>query len=1036
MLKPSLLSQTVSLLSISFVAFSAHAASCGGVGTALVVNGAANSCSADDANYKSILVQANAEVTEDTAVTVTPDTALRYTGIRVESGGKYIFGSTNGVNTLDITASQNGTTYGESYALFSTGQNSLVDITADKVNLTSVTSNTGGAFTFGIRANDNGKLLIEADEVNVDMTKTTTNNASGVAISANNGGQLEIKGKNGGMSLTTIVIEGKDSPYGLGSTTNSNRNTLLKLDLVDITVTGKSTVFSPSNYNVGAYAEGTGAKLEFLGGKIVTNATDSLSYAGSAIRSRDHSVVNVVGYDTSLTPNYVGLEISTANMDARAIRATGGSEVFINKDAQSANFVTKITTTGTISDGLNAGRLQHNGEYASVRAGSKIVVYGTTEIETQANNSYGLRLIGDGSSIELLKVAGQTARSTIHSNSTAIRYGFANGYNQDDSNNVVTGGQSIIIESADITSDGASGSWARNNTGTNILSDTNGNNTWTTGNLIQVGDHQGDVGVQGEGGYAITVADVVKDGVLTLRDSTATAATGKDLLNVTYGGGTTLLTDKISSSFTLNADSSVLKGSVFTDTTLDKDGNASKSALNLTNNTEWYIERNSNASFLNVQTSNVYLNTASNWASTATGNFGNELTVNELMGNGHFFFNTDIVAQQTDKLIVADTNQAYGNHVVTVKNDASQATNGTEVIDIIETQGGSANFSLYQGKSVELGQWEYGLRKTVDSVTGQQNGNWQLYATPRRSSTAQAFNTFVNTNYMLTYIDIQTLLQRIGELRDTEGDGDFWMRGFAGKLNTFSSSAFDGYDMHYRGTQAGIDKLIKTTSQGRLYVGGMVGYIDADQDFRKGSGSAKNYHLGIYTTYITNDDLYFDGVVKYAKLKNSFNVKDSQGAGVTGTGNTNAISLSGEVGKRFYINEGKQGLYIEPQAQLVYTYNGSDSTRASNDLKVKFNNYDSLIGRGSAVIGYQVANTANPINVYFKTGYVREFKGKVAYKVNDAKETTSFRGGWFENGVGISATINKNHNVYGEVSYSNGNRFDKQQLNVGYRYAF
>ncbi|UYZ83255.1 autotransporter outer membrane beta-barrel domain-containing protein [Entomomonas sp. E2T0] len=1035
MIKPSILSQTISVLSMSFVSIlSAQAADC--TVTGLQVS-ASTDCQMTDDNLTMVSVN-GAKVTH----TTTGDLVINNPsstngdfsgwagqgtyGVRVSgAGAEYILNSATDKGDIEIntgTSKQNQRGRG-----ITVENGGTATIYANKI-----TVNTLGDYKNDWNANNaifagsNGTLNIFADELNLTAVEATVPYGTIGAVN----GTVNIKG-NTGLSMTNITTGGGGSSAGIFVQSGGHVN----LELINIVNT-----LSNGNYGMGIYtADAGGASVTFVGGDITTQ-----SRAGSGIRSLNLTSVDALGYDNG------HFNITTTGMDARGIRSTGQSVVTVNSE-QHAGFVTTITTSGSISDGLNAGRLgakradgtyvNHAGEIGSVYSGSEITVYGEAHITTQNASSYGLRLIGDGATINLLSVAGQ-GRSTVHSKSTAVRFGFGNGYSNNADGTTDIKAQTMTLESVDLTHDGTAGSFVLSNTGaicnlSSSLCDTNGNNTWASGNLIQVGDNSGDVGrAVDDGRNAMTVADAVVDGVLNLKDSTATAVTGRDLLNVTFGGGTTYVPDKVSSSFTLNADSSVLKGSVSTDTTLDKDGKASVSTLNLTNNTEWYIERDSNVTNLTAQNSKVYLNTFNNWSNTTPSNFGNQLTVNTLAGNGHFFFNTDIVAQQTDKLIVTDINQATGSHLITVKNDASQATNGTEVIDIIETEGGSANFSLYQGKSVELGQWEYGLRRTVDSVTGQQNGNWQLYATPRRSSTAQAFNTFVNTNYMLTYIDIQTLLQRMGELRDTEGDGDFWMRGFAGKLNTFNSSAFDGYDMHYRGTQAGIDKLIKTTNQGRLYVGGMVGYIDADQDFRKGSGSAKNYHLGLYTTYITNDDLYFDGVVKYAKLKNSFNVKDSQGTGVTGTGNTNAISLSGEIGKRFYVNEGKQGLYIEPQAQLVYTYNGSDSTRASNDLKVKFNNYDSLIGRGSAVIGYQISNTENPVNVYFKTGYVREFKGKVAYKVNDTKENTSFRGGWFENAVGVSATINKNHNVYGEVSYSNGNRFDKQQLNVGYRYSF
>ncbi|MCX8715155.1 autotransporter domain-containing protein, partial [Gilliamella sp. B3781] len=46
-----------------------------------------------------------------------------------------------------------------------------------------------------------------------------------------------------------------------------------------------------------------------------------------------------------------------------------------------------------------------------------------------------------------------------------------------------------------------------------------------------------------------------------------------------------------------------------------------------------------------------------------------------------------------------------------------------------------------------------------------------------------------------------------------------------------------------------------------------------------------------------------------------------------------------------------------------------------NGLNVKLGNYNSLIGRASALFGYQVNTENSNINLYAKTGIVREFDG-------------------------------------------------------------
>lgn len=1037
--KFSILSQTIIIIS-SLATYHVNAAPCTVSGGQIITS---TNCETGENNLTKVSITGGAQVSHNPV----GDLTLTNLGVS-DSNGISVVGknsnyqlntpSSKGDILIDIGNNNNARGRG-----ISVEQNSSATIYANNITVT-----TKDNYLNDWNANNalwvatGGTLNIHADNLNLSTENATTPYGT-VGV---NGGVINIQGNNG-LSVTNIHNSGASSA-GIWAEGGGQAN----LEIVKI----DSDASTPStDYVMGIYTKTKGSQVTFAGGDIGSFGGS----AGSGIRTMELSKVTATGYDNG------HLTIETNGVDARGVRATGGSSIDLNSDKH-ANFVTTIHTKGEIADGLNAGRLgtmfadgsihKHGGEIGSELASSTVNTYGETHIVTDATTSYGLRAIGDGATINMYALPGQ-GRSTIHSASTAVRFNFGNGYNLNEDGSSSKGkAQTMTLESVDISSDGKTGKFELSNSNDMSsfscklgLCDKNGNNTYASGNLIQVGDHTIDVGVQAQtnnSSYAMTVADAVKEGVLNLKDSTATAAEGTDLLNVTYGGGTKYVADKVSSSFNLNADASILRGSIFTDQTLDKDNEASVTNLHLANNSAWYIERNSNVTSLDVQNSEVYLNRYDNWKDTSGNLLANGpqpsnysvLTTNQLTGNnGHFYFNTDIVNQQTDKLIVTDINGAAGNHLVTVKNDAGQATTGKETIDIIETKGGSANFNLYKNTPVELGGWEYGLRKTVDGATGKPNGNWQLYANGKKTSTAQAAISFVNTNYMLTYIDMQTLLQRMGELRDTpNSDGNFWVRGFGGRLNAFSGQALDGYNMDYRGTQAGIDKLIRTTSNGRLYIGGMVGYIDADQDFHRGDGSAKNYNIGLYTTYMTNDNFYVDGVIKYSKLKNSFNVTDTQGNSVTGTGNTNAISLSLETGQRFYITAAKQGVYVEPQAQIVYTKNGSDSTKATNSLKVKFNSYDSLIGRGSAIIGYALPNTANPVNIYLKTGYVREFKGNVAYKMNDVKETNHFRGGWFENGLGMSATFNGKQNVYGELDYGNGNRFDKQQINVGYRYTF
>lgn len=374
-----------------------------------------------------------------------------------------------------------------------------------------------------------------------------------------------------------------------------------------------------------------------------------------------------------------------------------------------------------------------------------------------------------------------------------------------------------------------------------------------------------------------------------------------------------------------------------------------------------------------------------------------------------------------------------GNYKLTVNNVGSSNTQGNEVLQIVETPtGNDGNFSLTH--QVEAGAYEYGLRKAANGTSG-----WELYGAGKRTTTADASTSFINTNYLLNYIDTQTLLQRIGELRHSNAsqqDGDVWMRGFGGQLNSFGGQQLVGFDMTYAGTQIGIDKRIATSS-GEAYIGVMGGMTHANPNYRGGDGTTKDYHFGLYGTFIADNGFYIDAVAKYTYMKNHFSVKDTAGNSVQGKGTSDGYSASLELGKRFHLNGTPQsgGYYFEPQAQITYGYQGGMSVNATNGVRATFSNYNYTIGRASGIFGYEIASN-NPVNIYFKTGYVREMHSSVSYKLNDQKQHYDFRGGWWDNGLGITAQINKKHNIYSELDYAKGSRFDQKQINVGYRYSF
>ncbi|AZS51982.1 autotransporter outer membrane beta-barrel domain-containing protein [Entomomonas moraniae] len=423
------------------------------------------------------------------------------------------------------------------------------------------------------------------------------------------------------------------------------------------------------------------------------------------------------------------------------------------------------------------------------------------------------------------------------------------------------------------------------------------------------------------------------------------------------------------------------------------------------------------------------------------------LTTENLTGSGNFFMRTNIVGSGLGANNIGDllqvTGSSQGNHVVTVSDsyNGSAAVDGTERLKIIETADGNANFALTGTGTVDVGAYQYTLNKG-DSKFSENANNWYLSAKAGGGQLTNAADhsvNILNINYLLNYAETQTLLHRMGELRQPrDKDWDFWIRGFAGKMNSFSGK-LSGFDMDYHGFQAGLDRRFIVDGND-LYTGIMVGTSKAKADYDVGNGDTTSYHVGLYTTYKTQNDFYVDAIAKYTVMKNDFNTTTGGGYQVNGDGKTRGYTLGLETGKRFYFDHmAKAGWYVEPQAQLTYSYQDSAKIHSSNGLKTKLDSYESILGRASGVVGYNINQGKTPVDVYFKTGYVKEFDGRTSYSFNGNSATRNkyaFDGSWWDNGIGINAKVNKQHNIYAEADFSKGSRFNNKSIKVGYRLEF
>lgn len=286
----------------------------------------------------------------------------------------------------------------------------------------------------------------------------------------------------------------------------------------------------------------------------------------------------------------------------------------------------------------------------------------------------------------------------------------------------------------------------------------------------------------------------------------------------------------------------------------------------------------------------------------------------------------------------------------------------------------------------------------------------------------------------MNYVETQTLFQRLGDIRQDNAKGNVWLRGFGGKLNTFSGGRLSDFEMGYSGYQFGADKHLADdiNVSGGLF----MGTTHASPHYRGGDGTAKSEHVGGYLTWVADNGFYIDQVIKINRIRNQFKVKDSQQNLVSGQAKSTGFTFSVEAGRRFHFSPDDQGFYLEPQAQITAGRQKGSQTRASNGLVIEFKDYHSVNGRAGALAGYSQKSGATNYNVYFKTGVEREFSASMQYALNGSTEKADFSGNALRNGLGVSADIDTAHHLYLEADLTTGQRFDQRQLNAGYLFSF
>ncbi|MDL2280952.1 autotransporter outer membrane beta-barrel domain-containing protein [Selenomonadales bacterium OttesenSCG-928-I06] len=917
------------------------------------------------------------------------DTYAYHMAVNVVGGGTVNIGADS---TIEVKALNN--------ALGITGQVANVVVLAGQsssINNKAILNIGAGANIIGTGDEVIGVYSSNFGEITIgDGSKITTDGIKSQGVNTNAG--TIVMGKN-----IEVITKQNNNSHGIAATQRRYEDG--KYVAGSITVGDNLTVTTNGTSSLGISASAYGAVYIGDGAKINTYGTSSHGvYAQQygVVDIGDRLVINTYGTGSGVRTNYV----ATINVGDYA-------EINIhNESTSSAYGVASFVANSKITIGDNA-KVKTVKDHVVVASAGKVEIGDSAQLSSGGGRGVyatdaGLITVGDDATI-----ATKGNYAVVTNGGATTEIGMR-------ANISTTGAPSIIADGVDSKLTVGSGSKIRT-VDSDAVVGAKGGNVILKGADISGGENGRAIYAYGDldssSGFDVTrIGQVSGEGKFTIDGSIVSDDYSKIVLKMSeesYFKGYTEMSD-------------------------------TEAELNiLMDNTLWNITADSNLNNLHLQgTKSSVLDFRVEGGTSLT-----NLEINNLSTAGvataTFVMRANMADQTSDKIIVNDTCENLCEYkIYVIDQNTGGVVTGYEEVTLVEIDKENRNTKQFglsdaSGKAIQaadLSGFQYELIKEDDEIS---KDNWILKGNGKSSTdSSAAINTFAG-GYLLNYAETQTLIQRLGDLRESPNQKGAWARMYGGKYESSGNSFLSGFDMNYRGIQIGYDKKLKSNEKGDFYLGGMIGYSSGDLSYSRGKGEVDAKTLGMYGTYIKKDGFYTDFVLKYMWMENDFNVINIQGERVKGKKlDTGGIGTSIEIGKRYHKNkEEKTGWYLEPQLQLSYGTQDGGTFTASNGNKVKVDSYDSLMGRVGMMIGYE--DQKKEKNIYAKVSWVKEFDGDIGVNINGTQLDESFGDSWWVYGIGFTSKINSNQSIYLDIERATGGQFrEPWAIKGGWRYSF
>ena len=274
------------------------------------------------------------------------------------------------------------------------------------------------------------------------------------------------------------------------------------------------------------------------------------------------------------------------------------------------------------------------------------------------------------------------------------------------------------------------------------------------------------------------------------------------------------------------------------------------------------------------------------------------------------------------------------------------------------------------------------------------------------------------------------LQKRLGDLRNGAESDTGWVR-FERNKDDFNN----GRQLNISGNmcQVGYDFALKNDENASSYFGLSLEKYDGNQSFEIGSGDIESTSVGAYYTKIYDNGHYFDFICRYGRYESDTKTYDFTVSNPELTKldyALNGVTLSGEYGHRWDL--GKNGFYIEPQAEFIYGHLGSASKRTNTGYVADIDSSKYLITRCGIALGQKMKK----FNYYLRTSYYHDFEGITKISYDDIPYEQDGPKNWWEVSLGGGWNISNSSYFYAEVNKLFQDINNSINFNMGFRFTF